>query len=274
MMAIAALMAVALTTFAWVPWSRPECDALRRRVEDLGGTLVPTTAGWQLVLHFGDHPSVPLGQLAELFGNLDTRSCPVPAAGIWHHPLSGEIVAAICKHPGIRSLSLVYAELTDDDVVSMHNLAQLEALNLHGSDLTRAPPLSKHACGRMHFLDLSRNKLAAGCFDESHAMPQLTHLDLHATQISDDSLPFIVACEALEYLDVAGCRLSEEAVSALCGLRQLKVLSVGGMGWSTESYLRLCELPQLEVLWIGLAQPQRHQVEEGVRKLGRRIILR
>jgi hypothetical protein len=272
--AIAALVIATVTTCACNNGSTSACGELRHRVEALGGTLTPTGEGARLELHFDDHPRVPLVQLAELLGNLNDHDCHVTSAGIWHHPLSGEIVGELCQHQGMKRLALVNAELTDRDVLSIQELNQLEVLGLRGSDLTRAPPLSAHAYGRMQLLDLSRNKLAEGCFHESQAMPRLTHLDLAGTRVGDDSLPFIEACESLELLDVAGCRLTEEAVPALSKLRKLKVLSVGGMGWSAESYLRLCELPRLEVLWIGLEQPQRRQVEEGLQRLGRKIILR
>jgi hypothetical protein len=154
--------------------------------------------------------------------NYKTVDAPPPRYG-----LLGAALKAIGIPPPDSAIRLVIANrlTSDDDLVGLNKLTDLEVINLAVCPITDA--------SLVHLRGLKR----------------VDRLDLNNTAVSDDGLAHIAGLTAMERLDLRATKITDEGINHLLGMVNLRDLELQGSAVTQVGLDRIARsLPQCGVL--------------------------
>jgi hypothetical protein len=178
-----------------------------------------------------------LARLAELHGDkiyrLALQSTGVTDAGLQHLRKMialQHLVIDNSVRPGPRGNSGSLPTITDDGLIRLRKLTQLQTLYLNDLPITDAGLDAIQDLPALHDLDLSRTRVQGSFLTELKSLPRLTTLNLADSDLNEGQLQALAGATNLQSLSLRGVPLTPNALPLLQAIPQLRDLDITGCG--------------------------------------------
>lgn len=183
------------------------------------------------------------------------------------HSLSGEQIHSLRHLQKLRSLDITCWDLTDDDLLQLPPLGNLEVLKITAAHLDGRCVRHLNSYAKLHTLELSRSPyedILEEHFSEwfpklpgeqrslnlqALDMPALHRLRIEHVSIDKDSFQTICSQLGIEELSLQGTDLQEEWL-ALLRSTKLRFLNVSNTATTKKGLAAIAQLPALEELQL------------------------
>ncbi len=128
--------------------------------------------------------------------------------------------------PDLKWLWLEDTAFSDEDLVDLRQMSNLEDLHLHGTKVTGPGFASLAKLKRLERLDLSDTPFTDAGMPHLAGFKNLKFLDLSHTCVSDAGIAHLKTLTSLEELSINATRLTDAGLTRLEGLARLRSLSV------------------------------------------------
>lgn len=154
----------------------------------------------------------------------------------------------------ITSLHLIGESLSDEGLVLLTQLTQLEDLLLSGTHVTDNGLSCLAEFKRLRSLGVTYSSIGDNALAKLSQLTQLERLFLSYTLVTDAGLVHLSALENLRGLSLAGCNISTLGVNSLTCLDNLHELDLSGTAVDNEAIPDLLELEELRTLDLSDSQ--------------------
>jgi len=169
---------------------------------------------------------------------------------------SDESARAVVQCTGLKSLTMVYAPLTQDTLRKIGNLQELEYLRLTGcsvddSVLERVCKLTK-----LKTLRLDHTQITSEAIEMIGRMPQLEFLSISFTAANDGDLTPLGNLKNLRVLEIAGRRNTEDLAPLLVEMGELLSIDLSNTRFSQALLTQWFQSPYSKLRQVHLRDSQ------------------
>jgi Leucine-rich repeat (LRR) protein len=148
----------------------------------------------------------------------------------------------------VERLALFIEPVTDDGLVYLKELKQLQTLYLSGTQVTDAGLVHLKELKQLQSLDLSFTQVTDAGLVHLKELKQLQSLEIGDTQVTDDGLVHLKELKQLQKLYLGRTQVTDDGLVHLKELKQLQSLNLNGTQVTDDGLVHLKELKQLQRL--------------------------
>lgn len=162
--------------------------------------------------------------------------------------ITDDMLMYVSKLPNLEELDLYGTEVTDDGLQHLTELKHLQVLSLKGVNITDEGLKSVKNMSSLRELNITGVGITDSGIEYLRDLKRLKVLSIAMTRVSDAGFSYIGSMQGLQTLDIWGADATEDGFVHLGEMENLKVLSLRETGMTNNGLLELKNLKHLRTL--------------------------
>jgi hypothetical protein len=158
------------------------------------------------------------------------------------------------QHHRLRRLALRWAEIADDDLGVLVNMARLEDLNLNETPVTDAALVHVGRATNLRSIELHHTNINGSGLESIVRLSHLQRLRLSGTEASDEGISHLGGHASLVDLDLEHTKITDRSLEAIADLPNLERLDLSLNAVTEAGVAKLVRLSRLKELRLQATQ--------------------